>query len=271
MDDNPLKSLGQTLADKPPSTVKELAKALVDVTLRLADITTIIRADIKGIADDNKKSSTDMEELKDSMTHMNTIFEQLRTDVKDVCSELAEVKKQQSDNIRDIKELEGQVKSMRQEIIDLKQYSRRNNLEIKNVPASSEESLPDVMLKIATCLKEELRLEDIDVVHRVPTKEKGRPNIVVKFVSRSVRDRLLQSAKRNRLTTSSLGFENNDPVYINEHLCPEYKILLGKAIQTKREKNWKFAWVSQSKVLMRKVENSTVLHIRTEEDLANVV
>ncbi|XP_065310131.2 uncharacterized protein [Dermacentor albipictus] len=212
-----------------------------------------------------------MEGLKDSMTHMNSIFEQLRADVKGVCSELTEVKEKQSDHSRDIKELNTQVKTMRKEMIELKQYSRRNNLEIKNVPASSEESLPDMMLKIATCLKEELRLEDIDVVHRVPSKDKGRPNIVVKFVSRNVRDRLLQSAKRNRLTTSSLGLEKNEPVYINEHLCPEYKILLGKAIQTKRDKNWKFAWVSQSKILMRKLENSTVLHIRTEEDLANVI
>lgn len=76
---------------------------------------------------------------------------------------------------------------------------------------------------------------DIDVVHRVPTKEPTKTNIIVRFVSRS-RNKLLQTAKKKRLTTSDFGFADASPVYINEHLCPEYKALLRKAIAKKKRK-----------------------------------
>lgn len=87
---------------------------------------------------------------------------------------------------------------MQQEIIDLKQYSRRNNLQIKGVPLAADESLPDVMLSIANCLKSSLQVVDIEVIHRVSIKDRNRPNIVVKFLSRKTQDELLVKAKKNR-------------------------------------------------------------------------
>ncbi|XP_075531533.1 uncharacterized protein LOC142564423 [Dermacentor variabilis] len=212
-----------------------------------------------------------MQDIKTSMDVMNRTFEQLRTDVHNVHRELSEVKHQQASIIVDVRQLQGEVREMRQEIIDLNQYSRRNNLEIRNVPVSADESLPDMMQNIATCLKMELRTEDIDVVHRVPTKNKAQQNILVRFTSIAVRDKLIKNAKKERLSTSALGFQNNEPIFINEHLCQENKILLAKARQARREKNWKYVWVSQAKILMRKTENSRVLHITSEDDLKKVV
>lgn len=124
---------------------------------------------------------------------------------------------------------------------------------------------------IASTLHVELADTDVDAIHRVPTKAKGPKNIIVKFTSRKPRDKLMQAAKKKRLTTLELGLEESKPIYVNEHLCPENKLLLGKAIQTKREKQWKFAWVSEGKILMRKQETSTVVHVTCEEDLALIV
>lgn len=271
MGENPLKLFGQVLGDKPPGTVKELAKVLVDMTSKLESITTIIRSDIQCLVEDNKQSQRDMQEIKSSMDVMNKTFEQLRTDVHNVHRELSEMKHQQAGIIGDVRQLQGEVKGMRQEIIELKQYSRRNNLEIRNVPMSADESLPDMMHKLATSLKMELRTEDIDVVHRVPTKNKAEQNIVVRFTSTAVRDKMIKHAKKERLSTCTLGFQNNEPIYINEHLCQENKILLAKARQMRREKNWKYVWVSQTKILMRKTDNSRVLHVTSEDDLRKVV
>lgn len=68
-----------------------------------------------------------------------------------------------------------------------------------------------------------------------------------------------------------LGFVENTPVFINEHLCRENKILLGKAIQAKKENKWKFAWVSDGgKIPMWKSENARVVHVTCEEDLAKI-
>lgn len=270
-DENPLTTLGQSLTAKPLGTVKELAKALGDVTLKLEQITSTIRDDIKAVASNGTASLSEVQELKKCMSGMDAKLEQFRAEIQNAVRDVAEVKQHQVETNDEVRELRQEVFEMQQEIIDLKQYSRRSNLEIKGVPPTAEESLPDIMLTIASCLKSNLRVEDIDVIHRVPTKDKNRPNIIVKFLSKRTRDELLVKAKKQRLTGSVLGFEANEPIYINEHLCPEYKVLLAKAIQMKRDKNWKFAWVSQGKILMRKAENTRVVHITCEADLGKII
>lgn len=71
-------------------------------------------------------------------------------------------------------------------------------------------------------------------------KEASKTTVIVRFVSQSARDKLLQDARKKRLTTSDIGFANACSVYVNEHLRPEYKALLGMAIAKKKEKKWKF-------------------------------
>lgn len=163
------------------------------------------------------------------------------------------------------------MRDTKREIIALKQYSRRNNIELKGVPLTAEEDVASIVLNVATCLKVELSGQDVDAAHRVPTKGSGPPNIVVKFVAKQVRDSILKAAKKNRLNAASLGFQGREPVYVNAHLCPENKVLLGKSIQAKKEKNWKFAWFADDKVLMRKSENSKVVHVTCEDDLSKIV
>lgn len=52
--------------------------------------------------------------------------------------------------------------------------------------------------------------------------------------------------------------------------APQKKVLLGKSIQAKEE-NWKFAWLADDRVVMRKSENSNVVHVTCEKDLVPVV
>lgn len=105
----------------------------------------------------------------------------------------------------------------------------------------------------------------------MPTKDKAKPNVIVRFLSHNVRDKVLISAKRRRLTTSDVRFEHSEPVYVIEHLCPENKLLLGKATEKKKTNDWKFLWVTQEKILMKKAENSGVVQISSEAYLALIV
>lgn len=127
---------------------------------------------------------------------------------------------------------------MRQGITELKQCSRLNNLEVRSVPVSRHESLPDRMQKLSTCLKTELRTEYIDTVDHVPTKDKAQQSILVMFTSIAVRDKIIKNARKERLSAYTLGFQNNEPIFINEHLCQENKIVLATARQARRGKHW---------------------------------
>lgn len=160
---------------------------------------------------------------------------------------------------------------MQTEMTQLKQFTRKQNIEIKGIPQEPNESLVEIIQRIGDKVEARLEPSDIDVVHRVPTREPAKTNIIVRFGSRSARDKLLQAARKKRLTTSDIGFAETCPIYVNEHLCPEYKALLGMAIAKKKEKKWKFVWVAESKILARKTENSSVVHIATRADLAKIV
>ncbi|XP_075534936.1 uncharacterized protein LOC142570436 [Dermacentor variabilis] len=185
--------------------------------------------------------------------------------------ELTAVKKRSEDNEGECQRLRKSLGDLKKDLVELKQYSRRNNIELKGVPETENENLNDTVQKVAKCLKLDLSASDIDIAHRVPVKGSGLPNIIMKFNSRCARDKFFKAAKKNRLNTKMIGFEDNDPIFVNDHLCPENKILLGKTIHLKKEKGWKFAWVSNGKILARKADNSKVVHVTCEDDLSKIV
>lgn len=254
------------MGDKPPTTVKELAKALSDFSARIDAKHDELKKDI------TKVIEGELQTLRQSINFMNEQFEQFRVELGETKKELAAVRAEnhaiKSENSRLVKN----IKEIKQELTAQQQYSRQNNLEIKGVPVMEGENLVSTMQQLASYLKVEIKETDIDVVHRVPSRNASTPNIIVRFLSRAVKDNVLKTAKKQRLNTTALGFQGiASPVYINEHLCPANKELLTAALKTKREKNWKYTWVTGGKILMRKADNSRVLHVTCAEDLSKVV
>lgn len=245
------------MAEKVPGSIKELLKYVIEANAALK----------KEMDNANASLKKELDDVVDGMHNMNLTFEELRK-TKD---ELDSLKKEHTALKAEKEMLEKYVIDMETEMTQLKQFTRKQNIEIKGMPQEPKESLTEIVQTIAEKVEVQLKPSDIDVVHRVPTKEPTKTNIIVRFVSRSARDKVLQAAKKKRLTTSDFGFADASPVYINEHLCPEYKALLGKAIAKKKEKKWKFVWVAESKILARKTENSSVVHIATLADLDKIV
>lgn len=65
--------------------------------------------------------------------------------------------------------------------------------------------------------------DDLDTVHRVPTHVKNQLNIIARFRSLDKRPSFLSEARKARLTTSSLSFNDREDtaIFINEHLTQE--------------------------------------------------
>lgn len=266
---DPSTEFAKGLGDKAPNSIKEVTKVLIEMTSKFIEAMNKLTATVTTLGSSTTDINTELTSVRASMKFMNDCFEEFKGDVKTFWEELTEVKNRSIECHRENERLNREMKDVRRQLVELKQYSRKNNLELKGVPFTESEDLKETLKQITTRLGVDVPSQDIDVVHRVASK--GLPNIIVKFNSRSTRDSVLQAAKKNRLNTAMLGFATNEPIYINEHLCPENKVFLGKAISAKREKNWKFAWVSDGKILMRKSEKAKVLHITCEDDLVKVV
>lgn len=154
-------------------------------------------------------------------------------------------------------------------IAQLEQYSRLNNLEIKGVPVTQGEDCA----KVVACLGEKigcpLKPEDIDTVHRIPTRNSTQKNIILRFCSRDKRSDYLAKARNARPKTTDLGFPASQeaPIYVNEHLTPDNKRLFSKALDLKKQHKWMFVWTDRCAIKARKTLDGPVFRLACESDL----
>lgn len=82
------------------------------------------------------------------------------------------------------------------------------------------------------------------------------------------RDAVLQKArKKNIKTTDFLRSAPTAPVFINEHLTAKNKNILYEAKKVKKERGFKYVWVRNAKIFVRKNDNTIAMHIRSLSDL----
>lgn len=179
-------------------------------------------------------------------------------------------------------ELESLVLKSETEISDLKaqtnkqqQWSRMANLEIMGLPETKGEALCDIVIKIAKYAGVNLRPEEIEFATRVqPLQQKtGRPkSLVVKLRSRDLKDSILSGLRKCRgIDTTNIGL-NGDPrrFFVNEHLTPMNKDLFRKTKTLAAEKAYRFVWVRNCNIFLRKNEECPVLTINSEKDLRKI-
>lgn len=255
-------STGQPLRDnqrhKSPVSTESHAQPLGALEAKLCDIALRLEK-LAGLPDT-------VSSIEDGMRAMNESVEKLLAK----CDELA---KENSELRRSNAELEKQNKDLCKRVNAIEQYSRANNVELKGIPVTPKESCELIVQTIGNKIEYPIDLKDIDVCHRVSTPHDPQvKNIVVRFVSRKVRNEFYARAKKARLSTEDLGFPSNvkQPVYINEHLTGANKKLLAQALKLKKEKNWEFVWTEQGQVKARKTSDSNVVRITCEDDLGRI-
>ncbi|VVC92492.1 unnamed protein product [Leptidea sinapis] len=150
-----------------------------------------------------------MERMKESQAG-------LQNDLEDTKQLICKLKSEIKNNVKLIEE----IKSPKQQ-----QWGRLNNLEIVGLPEKSNESLPDIIRKIALHAGVALTSEQIEFIHRVQPRQhiSGRPKpIVVKLSNRDLKDHILSGLRRKRgIQTSDIGISgSSQKFFVNEHLTP---------------------------------------------------
>ncbi|XP_063635071.1 uncharacterized protein LOC134805776 [Cydia splendana] len=182
-------------------------------------------------------------------------------------------------------QLHSEVSTLQKHCDDAEQKSRLCNIELQNVPEKKSENLIHIAVALGKVLGTTLTHNHIKDVHRVPhNKEMDRPkNIIIQLTTRRLRDDLVAAARVRRGLTAGQLFEAagcssdassaaetvaaTSPIYINEHLTLKNKILYAKAREIRKNKNYRWIWVKNATILMRKTDDSRILAIKTESDL----
>lgn len=214
----------------------------------------------------------EIRDIKNSMTFINKHYEEMSASVKSMEKENAELKKNIANLQRECRELSVKSKDHETRLMQNEQYSRSFNLELKDVPQFEGEDVKEITRKLAQAVKVPLEDADIEACHRVRTAgNASAPNIIVRFVRRSKRDAFLEKAKKQKLTSAVFNLEPPVPIYVNEHLSPSVKRLLGAAKAKRRACGWKHAWTKNGKIFLRKTDNSDYVAINCLDDLSAVM
>ena len=121
-----------------------------------------------------------------------------------------------------------------------------------------------------------ISLDDIDIAHRVPARNdsKYKP-IICKFSRQITKDQLMNCRRNiNKVSPNIVGFASDaqlSEARIYEHLTPSLQKLLFEAKKFQQLHSYKFCWVNNSKILLRKHDDSRAVVIRELSDLEVLV
>lgn len=153
------------------------------------------------------------------------------------------------------------------ELGEMQQYTRIDNIEIAGIPQKQGEDLYEVLEKLARFLEIPFQRDEVSEVHRLPKRQIGHASIIVRFLSRRVRDRWLTAAKGRPCDVQQVFPDlPSGRFYVNQHLTKYKKGLMDMAKKLANEGVYAFAWVRDGKVYVRKSPSSDVIRIKTYED-----
>ncbi|CAK1602146.1 unnamed protein product [Parnassius mnemosyne] len=173
-------------------------------------------------------------------------------------------------------ELITQIQNLENKIQYMEQQARRNNLEISGIPEKSNEDLSLYLRNITNFLGVELSSTDIVQITRIRpfNAVSGRPKaIVVKLSYQLLRDTILSAVRtKKELKLCDIGFRGEmKKIYLNEHLTPANKILYKSTREKAKVAQYKFVWIRDGKIFVRKNDISRSLCIKNSVDLQKVI
>ncbi|CAG9792894.1 unnamed protein product [Diatraea saccharalis] len=168
--------------------------------------------------------------------------------------------------------------SLIQRVNSLEQYLRESNLEIQGVPESKSENIFGIVKKIANAVGYALSDSSILNCTRVASMNRDgkRPRtIIAKMYSTRCRDEFYSAVARfnrfhmnNKLSSSLIGIAGESrPIFVSEHLSPDNKVLHAATRQKAKENKYKFVWVRNGRIFLRKDETSRFVYIKNREVL----
>ncbi|KAJ8704271.1 hypothetical protein PYW08_012995 [Mythimna loreyi] len=256
--------------EQDPVISKCLTEQTVLINRLLADMGEIKSQnyEIKASNIEIRKSNERMEE---SMSFINKQFEDMKREVEDLRKERLLQKHY--------------IESLEKKILDLQHKSRSSGIEIRNIPQEHTEttsSLIKTVSKICGTVGVSVQESSIRDVYRLPGKPSSsttpRP-IIAEFSSvqtkqtlmTAIRDYNKGKGKDKKLNTASIGLSGDPkPVYIAEQLPASTKRLFYQAREFAKNNRYKFCWISNSNIFIRKMEGDKQVLIHSEKCLLDL-
>lgn len=256
----------KTAATGTPAVTPTGTPSLDDLHALMIQVNT----NTAGLPEEVREIQKEIQDIKKSQQYLSECYDTMLTAMKEIESlkaELKEVKEELASRDRVIHQLYNrEAKS--------EQYSRRVHLEFNGISeVVTDNKLEETLVKVAAEVGVALEPSDIEVCHRLPSREsKQVRTVIAEFNSRRKRDELLSRRYAevilNKKVTGSAREEGR--IYINESLSPYYKHLLWATKCVAKEKQYKYCWFRRDRVLVKKDDKEKVIVIEDEKDTLKI-
>ncbi|XP_059047273.1 uncharacterized protein LOC131842726 [Achroia grisella] len=240
-------------------SIAESIKNAVNTTIdtQVAKLTSSITESLQNI-------SSRLSDIEKSLNHVSEGHDSLESRVKSL-----------EECILHEDSTQHQMAALENKIDQMEQQARQCNIEIANLPERRDENIIFLLDKIGAVIKHPIKPVDVISAHRVPhmDKKNAHPkNLVVKFVSKILRDNIIIAARAMKGIKSDQLSITGTPrnIYINEHLTPKNKYIFRASREAGKKHGFKHIWVKHGTILARQTDSSPIFAIRNESDINKI-
>ncbi|XP_028035986.1 uncharacterized protein LOC114247272 [Bombyx mandarina] len=248
------------------------------------------------------KQNTDNYQFQNFMSEMKSMFNLFKTQQDKSIEKIYEVVEQiknQNDSIQSsINFLSEKYDALNKQIVNLETETRNNLIyiqelenklekneqnirapcvEIRNIPGREKETKDDllsILWKITDTLNVPVENHEIKDIFRISTKKNpSKKTIIVEFTTNLKKEKFIRMYKKhnkgnNKLGTVNVGMSGPDmPIFISENLTAKKKRVFYLSRDFAKCNDYRYCWVSNGKIFIRKNDGSPQHLINEEADL----
>ncbi|KAI5651890.1 hypothetical protein NE865_00227 [Phthorimaea operculella] len=235
-----------------------------------------LTAEIRFLRDDVASMNNRLTEMSGSLSKCEAGLLNVLTQLGESQARIKELEVCDAKKTAEITNLTCQVQELKEQLHSQAQSVVRNEIEIAGIPEKQNERLFHLVSLTATKAGMELQEDDIDWIMRAGPKRaptEGQNNfprpIVVRFVRRLKRDEFIKASKsRKNITTKGFSEAMEEKkIYINERLTRATRLLFREARSHYAAAGFKFCWVQNGFVYLRRREGSPAIRVKTQLEL----
>jgi len=214
----------------------------------------------------SKKSEDRMEELIKSVSFMSSQFDEFNKKLDAALLEMNHLRTENNKLKIENTRLANDILDIKQKLDTFEQANMGIGIEITGIPKMENENCINTVKQIAEKLNISITITEASRLNSTNNK----PSIIIaKLETSEMRKNLIKINKLQKLNANMLSknWNKENKIYINERLTKEKRILYSKTRAAGKERNYKFIWISNADILIRKDENSKITRIRSINDI----
>ncbi|CAG4952438.1 unnamed protein product [Parnassius apollo] len=163
-------------------------------------------------------------------------------------------------------------KALEERVNELEEKDKEKKVEFVGLEKKENEDVAKIIIQVANKLHMDVsQIEHAERVGRIkPDADKPLP-VVVTLRTKGARDKWIRSRKKLLTNGEIYGTNNDNRIYINENLT-RYKRNLLWVTKNQLRKTYKYIWVQDRKILIRKSdEQKKIMSIKSERDIEKYI